>query len=65
MSNWVTKKLKELGQMRGAGADKLTQPGDVALKGGGQKIEQLFYSTLATETARRALKIYSDPSAQP
>ena len=46
-------------------ASKLTQPGDVALKGGGQEVEQLFYSTLATETARRALKIYSDPGTQP
>ena len=46
-------------------ASALTQPGDVALAGGGNKIEQLFYSNMSKETIRRGLIIYSDPSARP
>ena len=46
-------------------ASMLSQPGDVFLTGGGQKIEQLFYSNLATETARRGLRILGDPNARP
>jgi hypothetical protein len=32
MADWVSKKLKELGVMRGAGADKLTQPGEKPIR---------------------------------
>jgi len=32
MDKWVSKKLKELGVMRGAGADKLTQPGEKPIR---------------------------------
>lgn len=46
-------------------ASSLTQPGDVALKGGGEKIEQLFYSRLAEETASRGLRVLGDPSTRP
>ena len=46
-------------------ASALSQPGDVFAAGGGQKIEQLFYSNLATETAQRGLRIFSDPNARP
>ncbi len=46
-------------------ASMLNQPGDVALAGGGQKIEQLFYSNLAAETARRGLRILGDSNARP
>ncbi len=46
-------------------ASSLTRPGDVAASGGGQKIEQLYYSRLSEETARRGLRIYGDPTARP
>jgi hypothetical protein len=46
-------------------ASALSQPGDVAVAGGGQKIEDLFYSSLATETARRGLRIFGDQNARP
>lgn len=32
MADWTSKKLKELGVMRGAGADKLTQPGEKPIR---------------------------------
>lgn len=43
----------------------LSLPGDVFISGGGRKIEQLYYSRLSEETARRGLRIYGDPSARP
>ena len=46
-------------------ASKLSQPGDVLLEGGGQKLEQLYYSNLATEMARRGLVMYGDPTMEP
>jgi hypothetical protein len=46
-------------------ASSLDQPGDLFLEGAGQKIEELFYSELAAETARRGLQITGDPSARP
>jgi hypothetical protein len=46
-------------------ASSLSQPGDVSLENGGEKIEQLFYSRLVTETGRRNLQIAGDPNARP
>jgi len=46
-------------------ASAMEQPGDVALTGGGTKIEQLFYPDLLQETARRGLTIFGDPRATP
>ena len=46
-------------------ASNLSQPGDVFLEGGGQRLEQLYYSNLAAETARRGLVVYGDPNAEP
>ena len=46
-------------------ASSLNQPGDVFLKGGGQKIEQIFYPDLFQETTRRGLTIYGDAQAIP
>ncbi len=46
-------------------ASSLSRPGDVAASGGGRKIEQLYYSRLSEEEARRGLRIYGDPTARP
>ena len=46
-------------------ASSLSQPGDVSLEGGGEQLEQAFYSRLATETGQRGLQILGDPSARP
>jgi len=46
-------------------ASAMEQPGDVALSGGGTKIEQIFYPDLFEETTRRGLSIYGDPRATP
>ncbi len=43
----------------------MDQPGDLALSGGGTKIEQLFYPDLLQETAHRGLTIFGDPRATP
>lgn len=43
-------------------SSRLTQPGDVYLEDGGQKIERLFYSRLFEVTTQRGLRIYGDPT---
>ncbi len=49
----------------------LTQPADVAMgswpgaKGGGQKLERLFYSRLFEVTTQLGLEIYGDPTLDP
>ena len=43
-------------------SSRLTQPGDVYLEGGGQKIERLFYSRLVEVTTQRGVRIYGDPA---
>ncbi len=46
-------------------ASSVKQSGDVALSGGGTKIEQIFYPDLLEETTRRGLTIFGDPRATP
>ena len=46
-------------------ASSVKQSGDVALSGGGTKIEQIFYPDLLEETTRRGLTMFGDPRATP
>ncbi len=46
-------------------SSSLTQPGDVHVEGGGQKIERLFYSRLSEVTTQLGLRLYGDPTSDP